>query len=697
METMMRRFLVGLVLALAALPAAAQFPFSGASSGQFQSSPAQLLATWQVVSQDSGTFPVTFGVPLPDGASMKPSTNIANSQTVVRATHNSGYARLVQITVRPTFTAGVPIDVEIYSDTVTEGADLTTADIVAAAPTASVQFSSCLNNATDDCTWTSSLAALDLTTPFKITAQGPEMIEAQYNDQNGDFLVQYFVRVYSDGRKNIRVIPSNGLFPTRDLYDTFEKVLTPTVTIEGTVVWNNGGSPFTMHEWTGVDFSGWGGGTAPSVTFTPDTDAIQDSGMVSHYWKGPPSETELNAQYQVYAPLENGGWLQNMSAEGEQKGIGEIANWDVLCLTSGGDPRACNSVRANARALRSYATIWPDASTQAPIRPSERSAYRLSGLGGSADSSTGSAGPLLFEFAHHGSSGYLAYILDAHPADLQMAQMVASIIFFTTSTPGNTELRRVASQTRTRAWGLRSWTQAILASPDDGFRQDFMATLTYDIGWAADQVELPDQNDLGMYYSYTCTYGGVSSCKMPAWMDDFAVPIYGRMDEGGIFADETDLHTVRDFTAKLILGRGGPGGLDAYCYNVAAVYTFVSADVNTTDTTQWFKDTPPPSAHKKAYDLTCTNLPGLCEEPLTACSNTLRGISAGAPSASDLGYWGYWRAGLGSLLRYPNKRAEALVVLNRIKGATNGGLVINPTSGDYAVWSQGDPADWSMP
>src|SRR5262249_33713434 len=151
-------------------------------------------------------------------------------------------------------------------------------------------------------------------------------------------------------------------------------------------------------------------GSDPQVTAKLDTNYLIDSKLVPNYWKRNPSATALNTLYQNYAPMQHGDWTPTMGDTGYQAQIGLLPLWDALYVTSGGDARAYQSVLANAKALNSYALVWNDSATRLPTTPSGRPTWTFYGPG-AGGGPIPSDSPNVWDGAHHGSGGYLAYLI----------------------------------------------------------------------------------------------------------------------------------------------------------------------------------------------------------------------------------------------------------------------------------------------
>src|SRR6185295_10694862 len=176
-------------------------------------------------------------------------------------------------------------------------------------------------------------------------------------------------------------------------------------------------------------------GSDPQITPKLDTTYLIDAKLVPNYWKRNPNATALNALYQNYSPMQGGDWPANMGSTGYSPQIGVLPNWDALYVTSGGDPRAYKSVLANAKAINSFAIAWNDSVTKLPTIPSNRPTWTVSGPNGGGDTTIG-AGPLTWDVAHHGSGGYLAYMITGDYYYLETLEDLSSACYLI-NTAGN--------------------------------------------------------------------------------------------------------------------------------------------------------------------------------------------------------------------------------------------------------------------
>jgi hypothetical protein len=291
------------------------------------------------------------------------------------------------------------------------------------------------------------------------------MVEAHYRGQVGSdpTLVAWFhVRLYKGGKLWIRATGENSYLDVTPQTKSY----VPAVSIGGTQVWNNSGAALTHYANTRWTQEGWIGGD-PQIAPQIDTAYLKSTRLVPNYTAATADTAALNALYQTYAPNQRGNWTQTMGDTGYQDQIGLLPLWDALYVASGGDQRAWKSVVANAKALNSYPISWNDSVTKLPVKPSDRPGWGLDGSGGSGSTSR-AAGSLSWEIAHHGSGGYLAYLITGDYFHLETMEGQSATAYLAagstdwTASPSGPNLgtsRYFNGQTRGYAWAMRTLSQ----------------------------------------------------------------------------------------------------------------------------------------------------------------------------------------------------------------------------------------------
>ncbi|MFU8858239.1 MAG: hypothetical protein ACNA8S_14695 [Deferrisomatales bacterium] len=617
------------------------------------------LQTFQLVSSAHGANPFTAGIAFKKGDTFQPTLDIANYQLVVKRTWNDGSVKHAIVSGRVETTANTPLAINVYSEgTPPSGRILTPEDIAAAAPSASVE---CGAIGTVD------LAPL-LSAPMRTWISGPEMVEAHYQGNVGldpTLSVWFHVRLYADGELWVRAIVQNGaLGGTNEM-----KEYVPRVTIGGAVVYDNGGDAIIHYARARWSVDGWVGIPDPAITVAHDTRYLMRTKLVPNYWKMGPSEAALDAQFQTHLPMQNGGWTRSMGAAGFQEQIGLLPRWDALYLNSGGDARAYRAVLANAEALNSYPIVWSDKDTKSPIVLSSWGLWTVFGSRGGGATAV-SAGPLGWDVAHHGSGGYLAYLITGDYYYLETMQYQAALCYLVTSSAYGEGTNRLLLpvQTRSVAWANRTVGQLAALGPLDDIVKDFVALLHTSVAHWDRKRQEPGQNRLGYLHVYEWYADGV----IAPWQQHFWIQTYGMLYDLEPLpdADMPMLMAVRDNFYRAAVGILGAGGADSYCYANASRYTLKVADQKS-DPVQWY------DSWGTAWEATH----GVVND---ACGDVLEGGSAGSPQSASVGYWGNLLPAIAYAAEHGAPGAAA--AWRRLTSARNWNVVENSGFADIPIW-----------
>ncbi|HEX9810862.1 MAG TPA: hypothetical protein VGA88_02080 [Burkholderiales bacterium] len=630
---------------------------------QIVAPPPPLTASFQLTSATGGSeVPFTIGYAfrkgdVPNGTSL--SLDAGTAQVIVKRRWNDNSAKHVVISGHAPLSAGVALAIEVVSGAGSATPALTSADIQAAAPGASVQCGSI---------GTVSLASL-LGSPFRTWISGPEMVECHYRAQVGSdasLRVWFHVRLYRGGRVWVRAICENGFIDTSNA----NKSYVPTVTIGGAVVYNNGGSSLTHHAHTRWDLEGWIGGD-PQVTPKHNVAQLIATRLVPNYWKRNPGASTLNGLYQTYAPMQRGGWTQDQSGPGFHNDIGLLPLWDALYCASG-DARAYRSVIANARALNSYGIVWRDSADNLPTRPSGRPTWSVDGnhQGGSNGWSTG---PLNWDMAHHGSGGYVAYLISGDYYFLETMQHQASLCYLCNDENDGVGTARIfAGQTRAMAWSLRTVGQLAAIGPaGDGVTGDYAALLANNMTYWDGQSQRSGQNLLGVLYSYELATGGYGPGVLSPWQQNFVTQTQGHLSDLEPLASMSALNSVRNYYDRWPVGMLGGNGVSNYCYTQAGNYTLKVANSQTGDTANY-------------YDSWGTVYEQTIGSQNLSCGTSLQGSSGGDPAEASTGYWGNLMPAIAQAVDHG--ATDAAAAWARLTSASNWNVVANSGFDNVPIW-----------
>jgi hypothetical protein len=379
---------------------------------------------------------------------------------------NDGSIKHVAIMGRVNLVATVAKQFNIVANPVTApvGTVLTAADIEAAAPTASITLGAF---------GTVSLAPL-LASPRRTFLSTKEMVECHYGADVGadqSLYVRFHVRLFASGEMFIRVTATNAYL--NNPVTKVTKSYIPEVTINGSVVWDNGGIEYTHGSWTRYDVTGWIGGD-PQITPRHDTTYLNQTKMVPNYWKLDPANTLLTTyESDVYTPGAYLKYRAYMQSSGYHEQIGLLPGWDAFYCTSRGVKTMYDSVVNHARAINSYQIILTDAATgEAPKITAHPNRTVLGNYGGGTVTLTTprqGGDVLTWDRAHFPSAGYLAYILTADFYYYESAYFNGICPHWCESAGhgGPGLLRAFTGQNRSRGWAFRSMAQACSIMPDN--------------------------------------------------------------------------------------------------------------------------------------------------------------------------------------------------------------------------------------
>ncbi len=625
--------------------------------------PGSTITSFQLTSPLSGISPFTVGLGFKDGdVPTGASLSIPNSQVVVERTWSDGSVKHAIASGFATLTANTALTVNVLNSPSASGTNLTASDIQAAAPSASIQCGSI---------GTVNLSSL-LATPFRTWISGPQMVEAHYRSPVGSdptLVAWFYVRLYKGGQMWVRAFVENGYLDVT----TSDKNYVPTVIIGGTTVYNNGGASLTHYAQTRWTVDGWIG-SDPQITPQHDTTYLEASKLVPNYMNLTPSSGALSSLTQTYTPMQEGDWTQSMGDTGFQNQIGILPLWDALYITSGADPRAYQSVLADANSINSYPIVWNDSATGLPTVPSNRPTWTVLGANGGGVTSWG-AGSLSWDVAHHGSAGYMAYLITGDHFYLEdMENQAAMCYLVNTSSNGAGNSRQLGGQTRAVAWCLRTIGQLAGIGPiSDPVVSGYQSFLAGNATIYNNLAQTPGMNPLGYIYSYELADGGYSSTAgvLSPWQEHFFVQSVATVSDLQPFSDMTTWNALRTHLDLIPVGILGPDGPNNFCFTDASVYTLqVSDSIN------------PPTGWYTSWGIVWSaNNAGALN---TSCANTLQGASGGDPANASTGYWGNLMPAIAYAVDHGASGAAA--AWTRLTGASNWATVQNSGFGDIPMW-----------
>jgi hypothetical protein len=606
-------------------------------------------------SASSATYPFSIGVGFRKGEAQpgQITTNLTSYQVVVLRKWNDGSVKHAIISGRAALTQNTARTVSVGTGTGPTGTALTASSIQSAAPSASIQCGSI---------GTVNLSSL-LGNPVRTWVSGPEMVECHYRgDVGGGTLLSawFHVRLYADGRVWVRAIVENGYLDNGAgaAAANANRSYVPSISIGGTVVYNNGGGTLTHHANTRYMAEGWIGGN-PQVTPLHNVAALRASKLVPNYAFGGASAATLNALTQTYTPMSNGQHTPTMGNTGYQSAIGILPDWEALYCANG-DNRALRSVLANASHLNSYALCFRGRTSQQVPNPANFANWNIRGPG-TGGTDTTSAGSLVWEKAHHPSGGYLAYLLTGEYWHYETMLFLAHVCYQTVDVGGGTGInRQLRGQNRAVGWMLRSVGQAAALATDadiasgqvgDGYR-NLLANNYANL----ESIRAANGTMVWSGSLYQYQYGNWNQTGDVAdWMTDFWVQANGHVSEIEPLATMTNLISVRNHMYRWVVGRlGAVGTASQFPFVHAAQYAIKVANSNAGTT--WYQ----------SWGEVYTQTTGSTNN---GSGNTLQGSSGGNPAAMSVGYWGNLHPAIAYAVEHG--AAGAADAWNRLTNASN--------------------------
>jgi len=647
------------------------------------SAPETVVQTLTVEATTTGPVPFTTTVSMADGAvADKPSLSVGMSQSACLSEYPSGYCRTAVVSGIVPVVSGEPQTVYVLDKPHAEATALTASDISDAidSNTASMQFGS---------EGTVNLNTIKSTDLIETVYSGPVMVEAVYGDTvtagTGEKLMaKFFVRMYRDGRMRVRVAAYNGGLQTG--FNGTETIsYVPTITIDGSTVFNNGGASLEHPNLSGYNAVAWIGGD-PGVSVVPDMAQLRLANAVPNYMDVAPTTASLNALDQSYVPLDPGSISEAMGTGGYHDYIGLVTNASSLVVTSDGDSRAVTAAMVEAESLYSFPVAILDETTLKPAVITDYGLWTIYGdfQGGAVYWST-DTGALTYDIPHHPHPAYIPFLLTADPYYLEIMQAQAVACYLGVSAGhGSGSSRRMYGQTRGIAWCADSIAQVVSVSdPADEIAVALKAWLDFNVTtWNGSgnyeyfySVNSTDISPIGILF----VYDGGGTGHLPATEDgftsffefDFFVSSLVFARQLQVLPDNDDLDDVIAFMSQAQIGRLGPNGTDNYCFTKGSEYTIaVSTEDYSTPLVPpsgyWFGGA---SAWGDAYEATHGS-------PNTSCGNTLEGSSGGSPTTTTPSYWVQLLAATAQLADMEDEGVTgvtgAIAALARVAGATNG-------------------------
>jgi hypothetical protein len=353
----------------------------------------------------------------------------------------------------------------------------------------------------------------------------------------------------------------------------------------------------------------------PHITFRHDMQYLQSTKLIPAY-SGVTSGDAAPFKYLTtsYVPLAEANFPKGMGAGGYDKSIGPLPEWDVVYMTSDGDPRAWRAVQINGYAAGRYGFHFRDERTQrAPMLASYPNLVLGSGsgiqsIGSSTKNETTPPAhggvPPLFKSSHMPAIGMMAYLVTGRWYFMDEMQLLASAILLKQSdsvrefTKGIIQSSAGSNTTRGAGWALRAIADIAAMTPDDDqpLKKAYVAVIDNNVDWYFARYIARPANPLGLvqpYSDYTPHNGRLDSAS---WMEDFLTWSFGNIKALAIcdIGRDQRLDQFLQWKYRSIVGRLGPNEPGKWSYRQAAAYTVPYAPTDSPDwadgTGPWYKN-----------------------------------------------------------------------------------------------------------
>jgi hypothetical protein len=512
---------------------------------------------------------------------MSVATDLTNYQVDVTAHWPSGYVRHAFITGRASMSPSAAVSVT--NGTPPSGTAITRSNIGASAVTGAYTISAGAHGS----------VTFNIETDAVETQwyEGHEMSEFQYVAPIGSsgMLAWLYTQVYQNGQVRAKAIIENPMLDNGAgaTSTNVDRTFTPSFTLNGTVVWNNGSASLTVYKGSSIQaensYDGWYwvNGTDPQIQPPAyNMSHWRASKMVTNQGYTGADAATLNGLDGTYAAMGRNVLAEDMGGTGEQPQIGLLTSSDAFWIATG-DARAYRAMVAMASSLRSYAICVRAKNTDDIPKPSDFANWDQGGPSGGGNPGT-AAGVLEWEANHHGSGGYVAYLVTGDRWHYDTMGLQAALCYLSAgNSKGNGTSRLIQThQTRGHAWELRTIGQYVAAARDThlqagGIAAEYRTLLStnydslntirqsgatqvwsgalyiYDFGG-------PTGNTTG--WDYPASAGSPHLGSIPPWQLDFVTMTHGMLSDLKPLTSMTNQNAVRDHHYKWIVGRMGISG-----------------------------------------------------------------------------------------------------------------------------------------
>jgi hypothetical protein len=458
------------------------------------------------------------------------------------AAWDDGSVKLALVAGRVDLSANVTTTVAISAGAASGAMALTESDLIAANPSASVTYGSY---------GTVNLGSLLGVTATRVLVEhaGPHYAAFQYIagfPADSSVRAVFYVQLWSGGAYRVRVAIENGTAVST----ASAKSGTATVTIAGVQRFSGSVSMGTGTRWDAV------GASFSEASALHDAAYLRATKLVPNFGFTNPSAQALSALPTSYTPMDGLHYEVDMGAPGYSEGIGLMPHWDALYCTSG-DARARDSTLAHGRAYGCYGIYFRDPNTKRMPRFSDHpTAY-------ANNEALPGSGSYRWEFAHHPNAGYLPWLITAERFFLETMQANAWACYYTCNPNGGGANRLYNSQTRGRAWRLRTLALVAAVSPTgDPVAADCRANVAANLAhWKTANIDTntPATGLIGIYDDKAPGTDGFQHSIFESLFLVSSIGFAWDAEPGFNTAQKAVHQAVRDFAYRVPVGLTGRG------------------------------------------------------------------------------------------------------------------------------------------
>jgi hypothetical protein len=305
---------------------------------------------------------------------------------------------------------------------------------------------------------------------------------------------------------------------------------TAAVSVNGSAVTtvSTANAPSSTHDAFRAWYASYWVGGDPAIDVTQDAASMQRHPLLYRIWKSGGSMAAYAGD--AYVPWGTGRHpSSNMGATGDAAQIGPLPLWETQYLQTG-DRQAQRAVLASAMSVLSFNVNYRDSNTGLVPDFGTIGDRNQQSVGyNAAQSWYGNSANPSWEEAHHPAAGLMAFMSRPSPAFIEIAQKISvwnhTIVYLA---PGSTYGGvRWVTQTRAKAWTLRSLAHSTFLTPDaDAWKAPAKQTL-YNRALSIKRYKDDSRSLLGFVWNYETDsvqlFGTGTAFEEPLWQHHYVL------------------------------------------------------------------------------------------------------------------------------------------------------------------------------